>query len=210
MPTYQVTDGNGDITIEAASAQAACQEWVDTGDWGSESKTTWVTCRATPLDAGGKRLYDESESHTIEIPPTEPDCCAGSHDWATPYSVLGGLKENPGVWGNGGGVICTEVCRHCGRYQITDTWAQNPENGEQGLTSVEYRDADESSEAWLTRRYEAAEEYVREHSDDDTLDEDDLERHFANYFRRPADADDRKNGLWSLLCQAVGVENDAE
>jgi hypothetical protein len=277
MTTYSVTDGNGEIEIEAESAQAACWEWVDTGDWGSEAKTTWVSCRATEViepryDASGVtgasflrdmqaapdsnfpeidisdlsasdrdalcsylRADDgslsegdqeycgeiadeiealdapepESESHTIKIPPTEPDCCAGSHDWASPLSVVGGIKENPGVYGNGGGVVITEVCRHCGRYQITDTWAQNPENGEQGLTSVEFRDSDESSEAWLTRRYDAAEEYVREHSDEDDMSGDDLERHFANYFHRPVDDEDRKNGLWSLLCQAVGVEEKA-
>ena len=206
MKTYQVTDGNGDTEITAESAQAACQEWVDTGDWGSEQKTSWVTVRATPLDADGERIDDESESHTIEIAPTEPECCGGSHDWASPLSVVGGIKENPGVYGHGGGVIITEVCRHCGCYQITDTWAQNPENGEQGLTSIEYRDADESSDAWLTRRSEAAEAWVRDHADDDDLDADDLARHFANYFRRPADEDDQKAGLWSLLCQAVGVE----
>jgi hypothetical protein len=198
---YQVTDGNGEIEIEADSHKAACQEWADTGDWGSVPKTSWVTCTAT--DEAG-----ESETHTIKIEPTEPDCCAGSHKWASPLSVVGGIKENPGVYGHGGGVVITCVCRHCGRYQITDTWAQNPENGEQGLTSVEYKDADETSEEWLARRSDAAEEYVREHSDDDTLDEHDLERHFANYFHRMADDDDRKNGLWSLLCQAVGVERD--
>ena len=110
------------------------------------------------------------------------------------------------MYGHGGGVIITEVCRHCGRYQITDTWAQNPENGEQGLTSTEYRDADEQSEAWLARRAEVAEAWVKDHSDEDDLDDADLERHFANYFHRPADDDDRKAGLWSLLCQAVGVE----
>lgn len=148
----------------------------------------------------------DSETHTIEIPPTEPDCCGGSHDWLTPFSVVGGLKENPGVFGSGGGVIMTEVCRYCGCYEVTDTWAQNPENGEQGLTSVEYREADEASEAWLRRRYDAAEKWVQEHSDDDDLDASDLERYFADYFNRPADDGDRTSGLWSLLCAAVKQE----
>jgi hypothetical protein len=78
-------------------------------------------------------------THTIAIDPNEPECEENcSHDWKSPYSVLGGLKENPGVWGNGGGVIIKEVCCYCGKYKITNTWAQNPENGEQGLTSIEY------------------------------------------------------------------------
>ena len=48
-----------------------------------------------------------------------------------------------------------------------------------------------------------AEEYVREHGDEDEMSDDELESHFASYFGRPADDSDRKNGLWSLLCQAV-------
>lgn len=152
----------------------------------------------------------ESETHTIEIPPSEPDCCGGAHAWKSPLSVVGGIKENPGVYGNGGGVIMTEVCCYCGCYQVANTWAQNPENGAQGLTSVEYRDSDESSEAWLTRRQETAEKWVQEHSNEDDLDADDLEENFAKYFRRPADDDDRTAGLWSLLCAAVGcVDSEA-
>ena len=147
---YQVTDGNGGITIDAESAQEACQEWVDTGDWGNNAKTTWVTCHATPIGEDGEPVGD-AESHTMELEPTEPECCGGTHEWASPLSVVGGSKGNPGVWGNGGGVIITCVCRHCGCYLVTDTWAQNPENGEQGLTSTEYRESDEDSEAWLTR-----------------------------------------------------------
>lgn len=100
----------------------------------------------------------DSETHTIEIAPTKPDCADGeSHDWQSPYCVVGGLRENPGVSGHGGGVICTEVCRHCGCYQVTDTWAQNSATGEQGLRSVEYCDADESSEAWVNDEKENAE-----------------------------------------------------
>ena len=156
---YQVTDGHGaDIEIEAESTLEACEQYVSTGDWGSDAKTTWVTCRATPIGEDGEPDEADDESHTVEIEPTEPDCSGGEHDWAAPHSVVGGIKENPGVHGHGGGVICTEVCRHCGAYKITDTWAQNPENGEQGLRSIEYLDADEASEAWLVRRAEAAEE----------------------------------------------------
>lgn len=98
-------------------------------------------------------IRGDRECITITLDAEEPDCEDGeSHDWRSPYSVLGGLKENPGVWGHGGGVVITEVCAHCGRYRVTDTWAQRPDTGEQGLTSVEYRDADEDSIAWLGRR----------------------------------------------------------
>jgi hypothetical protein len=91
----------------------------------------------------------EEECATVQLDPEEPDCTdADGHDWQSPHEVVGGLKENPGVRGHGGGVIVTEVCAHCGMYRITDTWGQRPDTGEQGLTVLEYRDADEKSLAW--------------------------------------------------------------
>ena len=192
---YQVTDGNADLEIRAASAEDACRAFVAGGDWGSDSKTTWVTCDATPLDSEGEPLEDETETYTIEIAPTVPDCCGGEHDWTAFHTR-----------GNGGGVICTERCRYCGRYCITNTWATNPENGKQGLRSVEYRDADEDSEAWLDQRLKAAEEYVLQHGPDDKMDSDELQEHFENYFHRPADCDDYQGGLWNLIRDAIRAE----
>jgi hypothetical protein len=83
------------------------------------------------------------------VDPEEPDCSAADHDWCSPIEVVGGIDSNPGVWGHGGGVKITEVCRHCGGYRITDTWAQRQDTGEQGLESVEYHEADDASLAWV-------------------------------------------------------------
>jgi hypothetical protein len=89
----------------------------------------------------------DRDSHTVAIEPTEPDCDAGeAHDWASPQSIVGGIDENPGVQGHGGGVIATEVCLRCGCRRDTDTWAQCRETGEQGLTAVEYTVGEYSAE----------------------------------------------------------------
>lgn len=108
------------------------------------------------LDGDGDLIVEhgyERECVTVTIEPIEPECAGEhDHDWRSPYSVLGGIKENPGVWGHGGGVILREVCAHCGRYRITDTWAQRKDTGEQGLESVKYEDADEASLAWALER----------------------------------------------------------
>lgn len=145
---YNCTDGNADIGIEAENPTAAAQEYVDGGEWGDGP--TWIDVRVTPLDDDGDPIEDEAEDITITIDAAEPDCKDGEgHDWSSPHCVVGGIEENPGVYGNGGGVIITEVCELCGAYQITDTWAQRPDTGEQGLTSVTYRDADETSLAWV-------------------------------------------------------------
>lgn len=150
-------DGNAEVAYpDADDGAEAAAEYVETGEWGDRARTDWVTVtawrRAWALDEDGElvTLILDCDRHTKEIEPDEPDCEDGQdHDWQTPHEVLGGLEENPGVWGHGSGVVMREVCAHCGRYRETDTWAQNRETGEQGLTSIEYRDADERSREWV-------------------------------------------------------------
>ena len=158
MAKYLCNDGNAELEIEADSAEEAAQEYVDGGSWGDEPKTSWVTVHVEEIegeDEDGDQILGDHEQHTIEIEPTEPGKMAEcGHEWESPHSVVGGLCENPGAHGHGGGVIITEVCRHCGGYRITDTWAQNPQTGEQGLRSVEYREADDDSEEWVRSQQE--------------------------------------------------------
>jgi len=149
MNRYLCDDGNAEIEIRAETALEAAQEYVDDGDWNPIESTSWITVYVQQIGPDGEEI-GERNVHTIAIEPQEPDCSHDDgHDWQSPYEVLGGLKENPGVWGKGGGVVVTEVCAHCGQYRITDSWAQNRETGEQGLTSTEYEAADEKSEAWV-------------------------------------------------------------
>lgn len=154
---YECID-NGYIydTIWASDLKSAIKAARDDLDgntgYDAEDGTLWLEyyVRAVVPDEYGDFEHDSFE---IELHPDEPACAEGhEHDWRSPYSVLGGLEENPGVWGNGGGAIIKQVCAHCGAYMITDTWAQNPSTGEQGLTSVSYEDADEDSQAWVMRR----------------------------------------------------------
>lgn len=146
---YICDDGNAEVEIEAKTSKEAAEIYVEGGDWGETSSTIWINVWVFPLDEDGNKIEDESKNITICVDPEEPECSNLDHNWESPYEVLGGLKENPGVYGNGGGVIIATVCSHCGKYKITDSWAQNPENGEQGLDSVEYREADEKSLNWI-------------------------------------------------------------
>lgn len=132
---------------------AHLESLAEDGDWGERESTIWVTGSAYCV------VTDEEIEHTTAIDPPEPDCDDGqTHDWQSPHSILGGLEENPGVQGNGGGVIIEEVCMICGCSKTTDTWAQNPENGEQGLTSVEYDAGRYRDEIEALREEEADEE----------------------------------------------------
>ena len=145
-PYRLVEEGYEYDTILARSLDAAAdaaERGVERNNYHCETGTIYVDCRAEDI------LTDQHERRTVALDEPEPDCEAAEHDWQSPYDVLRGLSENPGVQGHGGGVVITEVCQHCGAYRVTDTWAQNPSTGEQGLHSVEYRDADEYSLAWV-------------------------------------------------------------
>lgn len=119
----------------ASSADEALDEArsnVDRSNYSGEG-TIWidfsVRCELTGEESSGTECLDEDE----------PECEDGAeHDWRSPHEIVGGCKDNPGVWGNGGGVIIHECCMRCGCARITDTWAQRRDTGEQGLTSVSY------------------------------------------------------------------------
>lgn len=168
LPGFVADDGNAEVEYpEATSGSEAARAYVDDGDFGDLVSTLWHTVYVWQVGLGVDEDGEVVEicvgrdSHRVEIEPDVPACAHGrAHEWRAPYSVLGGLRENPGVWGNGGGAIIKQICRHCGRYRITNTWAQDCETGEQGLTSVCYEDADEQSRAW-TRRRDLAD--LREH-----------------------------------------------
>lgn len=154
-PGWYADDGTGQVYYpDATSADAAAQEYVAGGEWGPLERTTWVrvrTWRAATGRADGEtihgRVYEDTQR--VSVDPDVPKCTQDEHEWRSPHSVLGGLEENPGVQGHGGGVVITEVCRHCGVYRVRDTWAQDPETGEQGLDSVTYESADEQSLAYV-------------------------------------------------------------
>jgi len=141
MSTWILNEAGYDYdTVEADSAEEALEEArenVDAANYPGEDgdglrATIWVgvsvRCEET----------DEHDSDSVRCDPPEPRCTESEHDWASPHAIVGGLRENPGVWGHGGGVVVHEVCVHCGCKRTTDTWAQDPTNGRQGLESVSY------------------------------------------------------------------------
>lgn len=118
-------DGNCPVFYPGAeSAQEAAQFYVDSGDWGEARKTRYFTILCWQ---DGRK--DEAESITITQDPDVPACVTPQHKW-----------QEIAVRGQGGGVLVTEECQHCPWQRITNTWDYNPENGEQGLLSIEYHE----------------------------------------------------------------------
>jgi hypothetical protein len=142
MTTYILREDGVDETIEATdldAARKAADRWARSCDWDTEGGTVWVDTHIYSVDEDGDA--DEClDTVTTAIEQPEPKCSAGEHDWQAPLAIVGGIAENPGVWGHGGGVKITEVCMHCGCGcgKLTDTWAQRMDTGEQGLTEVTY------------------------------------------------------------------------
>lgn len=146
-------------TIMATSADEAlttARDNVDRANYpiddeGGPGGTIWIDIRVRCDETG------ETASDTIQLDEPAPDCIDGQdHDWQSPYEVLGGLRENPGVWGKGAGIIAREVCRHCGTYRVIDTWAQRRDTGEQGLETVTYEPSDDDSRAWVRAQADEA------------------------------------------------------
>ena len=132
MNTYEIIENGCEFTtIEADSAEGALEK-VDpplASDY-SACATCWVEWHARNTING----FDFG-SKTFTVDPEEPDCEAGhKHDW----------QDHDPVSGHGGGVVYSERCRHCGTVRYTDTWAQNPGNGVQGLHSIRYGRDDET------------------------------------------------------------------
>ena len=143
--TWKCDDGNGQADeVEAATAREAAEAYAADGDWDRIESTMWITVSVWPSGQGDEDA--QAESITVSVDPQEPACSEAAHDWQSPHDIVGGLKENPGVQGHGGGVTIHEVCSHCGRSRWTDTWATDPDTGEQGLRSVSYEEPDLSDD----------------------------------------------------------------
>lgn len=142
--TLRFDDGTSE-TIQALDDADANQQAIDmvTDAWDGSGRTTWTD--VVVIDDTG-----DYETLTVQVDPPAPMCShEGGHDWQSPLEVVGGCESNPGVQGKGGGVVIKEVCAHCGNYRITDTWAQRPDNCEEGHRTVSYRKPDACSRAWL-------------------------------------------------------------
>lgn len=113
-------------------AITVAHEWAAEGDYNDPESTIWIDTLI--LDEDG----DIADKVITSINPKEPKCISSKHDWQSPIEFVGGIKENPGVFGNGGGVIIIEACMNCGCKRTVNTWATRPDNGIQGLTSIKY------------------------------------------------------------------------
>jgi len=136
--TYRCQDQGGDELVVATSPEDAAKEFVESWGMPAPDETEWYDVLVRPAGE------EDEETVTVTVHPEPPSPLPeiGVHVWGDPIEIVGGIKESPGVWGHGGGVVMHDVCLACGLSRVTDTWAQNMATGEQGLRSVSYVDRD--------------------------------------------------------------------
>lgn len=137
-PLYYATDVGGGVGDGFDTAEEAADDFAATYEVPTETEWLNIHTYRRGIDSNGDIICVDSEMHRRTLEPAEPECTDGEHDWQSPYEIVGGCKENPGVWGHGGGVRIHECCMKCGCERVTDTWAQDMNTGEQGLESVSY------------------------------------------------------------------------
>lgn len=195
--TWYADDGNAEVNCTAGGGHDAAEQYVEGGDWGDCKTTSWVTVTAwrEAIDEDGNLIRVDEEDHAITIETDVPDCYDdGEHEWKAPHELVGGCEENPGVWGSGGGVKCHTVCLRCGCGRVEDSWAQNPETGEQGLDSTEYTEG-EYTESLETRAEQCGErigEAIAEAADSGDewpgIDAEDIDKLFRGKFRESVES----------------------
>lgn len=138
-------------TLKAASlgeALAEARSLLRAGDWGQAGsrKSIHVEAVVRVLDEDGGEVGGERHPVSARIDPKPPEPEGISHDWQSPHQVLGGMEENPGVFGKGGGAVVTEVCANTGWYRVTDGWDQS--QGPEPVETIEYEEPDHESLNW--------------------------------------------------------------
>lgn len=148
------------VAADLEQALAKAKEWSSEGIY---DERVMVPVYAAEIDADdevieGAEAYGEVEAGPLPKPPaTECGAKDHDHDWVSPYPVVGGIKENPGVWSEGGTRFrYLEVCSRCGLYREIHTAGAQRNPGELPET-IEYRPADAKSLAWVEREREQEE-----------------------------------------------------
>jgi hypothetical protein len=145
MTTYHCWDSDLDSScseaIEADSAKGAAREFAE--DYDPENKSYRVNVYV--MEDGED--FEDAQDIFITIDPREPSCTIygetyDEHAWCDAYELVGGIRSNPGVWGEGGGVRTLTICKRCGCARKVNTWDTDPSNGEH-FESLEY-DSDDS------------------------------------------------------------------
>ena len=144
---YRIREDSGASEIidadDLESAVEAAKEWASEGSY---DERVMVSVHVQGIDDDGEDT-DEYESAEVEAgpEPEAPECADGEeHEWEYPHEIVGGLKENPGVWSNGGTTMTFHsVCCHCGAHKHETSYGSQRNPGQ--CDQVNYEEADDDT-----------------------------------------------------------------
>jgi hypothetical protein len=151
---YRISEDSGASEIIEAddleSAVEAAKEWASEGSY---DERVMVSVYVQGIDDDGEDT-DEYESAEVEAgpEPEAPECADGEeHEWESPHEIVGGLKENPGVWSKGGTTMTFHsVCCHCGAHKHETSYGSQRNPGQ--VDTVTYEKADEATLEWVANQ----------------------------------------------------------
>jgi hypothetical protein len=136
---FKTGDGVVDHVYQAKDCQEAMQlaiDWWKDGSWENKTEIDIYVQEINPFD-DDMRFPMEWETIEVGEDPPEPECTEESHGWETPHEIVGGLKENPGVWSLGGTtMVYHSVCSHCGLQKREFKYGAQRNPGQ--LDKIEY------------------------------------------------------------------------
>jgi hypothetical protein len=160
---------------------------------------------ATSMEFG----HDCSGSYSDELPECEADedSVASTpeerdealHVWKSPYQLVGGIEDNPGVWSNGGACYTFRaVCAVCGKYKYeVDKGSQCHASESRIIITLE--DADDASKEWLKELHETngyLPAWLAEYLD---CEEETLTRMQEAVSDLQTEAQDISHGIWQQI-----------
>ena len=122
MSKWTIDDGNTQETFDAENEEQArmwAEEWLAAGEYGPGGCTVDAAVSGPDGERFRVVVEIEADEEALDEHHTNHKQNSHEHEYESPYSVLGGCRENPGVWGgSGAGVSITEVCQ-CGAFRHT-------------------------------------------------------------------------------------------
>lgn len=120
----------GDIERKYENGESVRQIVADYAEaYEPADSTYWLTVHVYEKDEDDNKINIDFVK--VAVDPELPPCVDGAHEW-----------RETGVRGEGGGVIVGYTCSKCGLEKVLNTWATDPDDGEQGLRSVTYLDSE--------------------------------------------------------------------
>lgn len=137
MPAYTYREPGFEEHFGAETdteAETTAKRMLRSGEYEQNDppSTFRVSCYVARTGPDGQE--EDGFTVSVDIDPDEPACPVrkdDGHDWSSDHRMVGGLTENPGVFGSGHGQVRTvEACLACGARKTDDLGGTDTATGD--------------------------------------------------------------------------------